>query len=161
MTIAVVVLLLVDLAAIVVLLAALIGRRRSVTGRRGAFKAKLRVAEGELEGFSAKWKAGYGHWVRNVLVWDIAPFLTRSRLIPVDGTDVSGIHGANGSVTRLGRHPIVAPLLSDHRTRLELATSAEDRDLALGPFALTSAVGSLVRARFEVGDLDDLYPDDN
>ena len=119
MTIAVVALLLVDLAAIVVLLAALIRRRRAVTGRRGAFRGMLRVAEGELEGFSAHWKAGYGHWVRDVLVWDTAPFLGRSRLIPVDGTDASGIHGANGSVTRLGeasdrRTP---PLRSPHAAR--------------------------------------------
>jgi len=151
----------VDLAVIAVLIAAVIHRRRSVTGRRGGFKGKLRVAEGELEGFSEKWKTGYGHWVRNVLVWDIAPFFFRSRLVQVDGTDVSGIRCANGSVKQLGKHPIVAALLSEHRSRLELATSDEDRDLALGPFAQTLAVGSLVQARFEVGDLDNLYPHDN
>jgi hypothetical protein len=152
MTIALVVLLLVDLAAILVLLTALIRRRHCVTGRRGAFKGKLRVVEGEISGLSRKWSTGYGHWIRDVLVWDAAPFLWRTKVIPVDGTDVSGIHWANGSVSRLGKHPIVTPLLSDHRTRLELATSDEDRDLVLGPFTGTSAIGSLVRARFEVKD---------
>ena len=157
----VLVLLGVDLAVVAVLVAAVILRRRSVTGRRGGFKGKLRVAEGELDGLSGSWSAGYGHWVRNVLVWEMAPFFFRSRLIPVDGTDVSGIRCANGSLTRLGKHPIVAPLLSDQHSRLELATSDEDRDLALGPFARKLAVGSLVQARFEVGDLDGFYRSDN
>lgn len=161
MTTALVIVLLVDLAALTVLTAAYIRRRQCVTGRRGAFKGKLRVVEGELPGLSSSWTTGYGHWVRDVLVWDMAPLLWRTKLIPVDGTDVSGIHGANGSVSRLGRHPIVTPLLSDHRSRLELATSEEDRDLVLGPFAGSSAIGALVRSRFEVGDPDRRYPDDN
>ena len=156
-----VILLLVDLAAVIVLSAVYLRRRRCVTGRRGAFKGKLRVVEGELPGLSTRWRTGYGHWVRDVLVWDMTPFLLRTKLIPVDGTDVSGIHGANGSVSRLGRHPIVTPLISDHHSRLELATSEEDRDLVLGPFAGSSAIGALVRARFQVGDPERRYPDDN
>jgi hypothetical protein len=156
-----VILLLVDLATVIVLTVAYMRRRRCITGRRGAFKGKLRVVEGELPGLSASWKTGYGHWVRDVLVWDTAPFLWRTKAIPVDGTDVSCIRGANGSVSRLGRHPIVTPLLSDHHSRLELATSEEDRDLVLGPFAGSSAIGALVRARFEISDPDRRYPADN
>lgn len=156
-----VILLLIDLAALVALTASYMRRRQYVTGRRGAFKGKLRVVEGEVPGLSSSWKAGYGRWVRDVLVWDTAPFLWRTRLIPVDGTDVSGIHGANGSVSRLGRHPMVTPLLSDHHSRLELATSEEDRDVVLGPFAGSSAIGALVRPRFELSDPDQRYPDDN
>jgi hypothetical protein len=156
-----VILLLVDLAAVIVLAVAYIRRRRCVTGRRGAFKGKLRVVEGEQPGLTASWKTGYGHWVRDVLVWDTAPFLWRTKAIPVDGTDVSGIRGANGSVVRLGRHPIVTPLLADHHSRLELATSEEDRDLVLGPFAGACAIGALVRARLGVTDPDELYPDGN
>jgi hypothetical protein len=136
-------------------------RRQCVTGRRGAFKGKLRVVEGEVPGLSPHWKTGYGHWVRDVLVWDTAPFLWQTKVVPVDGTDVSGIHGANGSVSRLGSRPIVTPLLSDHHSRLELATSEEDRDVVLGPFAGSPAIGALVRARFEVSDPDQRHPDDN
>ena len=157
---AVVILLLVDLAAVVALTAAYMRRRQCVTGRRGAFKGKLRVVDGEVPGLSTSWKTGYGHWVRDVLVWDTAPFLWRTKVIPVDGTDVSGIHGANGSISRLGRHPIVTPLISEHHSRLELVTSEEDQDLVLGPFAGSSAIGALVRARFEVGDPDRRYPHD-
>jgi len=160
-TTALVIVLLIDLAAVIALTAAYIRRRRCVTGRRGAFKGKLRVVEGEVPGLSSRWNTGYGHWVRDVLVWDMAPFLWRTKLIPVAGTDVSGIHGANGSVSRLGRRPIVTPLLSDHRSRLELATSEEDRDIVLGPFAGSSAIGALVRARFVVGDPDEPDADDN
>jgi len=157
----VVILLLVDLAAVVALTAVYMRRRQCVTGRRGAFKGKLRVVDGEVPGLSTRWKTGYCHWVRDVLVWDTAPFLWRTKVIPVDGTDVSGIHGANGSISRLGRRPIVTPLISEHHSRLELATSEEDQDLVLGPFAGSSAIGALVRARFEVGDPDRRYPDDN
>jgi hypothetical protein len=157
----VVILLLVDLAAVVALTAAYMRRRQCITGRRGAFKGKLRVVDGEVPGLSASWKTGYGHWVRDVLVWDTAPFLWRTKVIPVDGTDVSGIHGANGSISRLGRRPMVTPLISEHRSRLELVTSEEDQDLVLGPFAGSSAIGALVRARFEIGDPDRRYPDDN
>jgi hypothetical protein len=158
---ALVILLLVDLAAVIVLTAVYMRRRRCVTGRRGAFKGKLRVVEGDVPGLSPHWKTGYGHWVRDVLVWDVAPFLWQTKVIPVDGTDVSGIHVANGSVSRLGRHPIVTPLLSDHHSRLELATSEEDRDLVLGPFSGSAAIGALVRARFEVGEPNEPYPGDN
>jgi len=157
----VVILLLVDLAAVVALTAVYMRRRQCVTGRRGAFKGKLRVVDGEVPGLSTRWKTGYGHWVRDVLVWDTAPFLWRTKVIPVDGTDVSGIHGANGSISRLGRRPIVTPLISEHHSRLELVTSEEDQDLVLGPFAGSSAIGALVRARFEVGDPDGRYSDDN
>jgi hypothetical protein len=56
---------------------------------------------------------------------------------------------------------MVTPLISEHRSRLELVTSEEDQDLVLGPFAGSSAIGALVRARFEIGDPDRRYPDDN
>ena len=160
MSTALLVLLLVDLVLILALLGVLIRRRRTVTGRRGAFKGKLRVAEGELEGLSRNWSSGYGHWVRDVLVWDIGPLLVRTRLIPVDGTDASGIH-LGRDLQGLGKRPVVAPLLVGRQERLELAASEEDRDLALGPFALASAVGSLVRSRSAPEGLDDRYQNIN
>jgi hypothetical protein len=147
MIIGLLVLLGVDLGVIIVVIGAAFLRRRTVKGQRGAFNAKLRVADGELEGVSSAWKGGYGHWVSDVLVWNKAPLLLRTRLIPIAGTDASGIQAASGKLKGLGKHPVVAPLLAEHRARLELAASEEDRELALGPFARTSAVGSLVRAR--------------
>jgi hypothetical protein len=149
----------VDLGVILVILGAALYRRRAVKGRRGAFKGKLRVTEGELDGFSSKWKTGYGHWVHDVLVWNPAPLYVRTQLIPVDGTDASGIRAANGRVRGLGKRPVVAPLVGERRRRFELATAEEDHDAALGPFAQTSAVGSLVRGRFAVGGSE--YANDN
>lgn len=162
MNTALLVLLLVDLALILAVLGVLIRRRRTVIGRRGSFKGKLRVAEGEIEGLSGEWTTGYGHWVRDVLVWDVAPLLVQTRLIPVDGTDASGIQVGKADVNGLGKRPLVAPLLvGRHRHRLELAASEEDRDLALGPFAVASAVGSLVRSRSGFEELDDRYLNSN
>jgi hypothetical protein len=157
MAIALLALIGVDLWLILVLAVATIHRRRTVIGRRGAFKGKLRVAEGELEGFSPKWTSGYGHWARDVLVWNPTPFMVRTATIPVNGSDTSAIRQAG--VKGLGRHPLVVPLVAEHRVRLELAAAEEDRELVLGPFAQTSAVGSLVPARMVVGA--DYYPNDN
>ena len=61
----------------------------------------------------------------------------------------------------LGKRPVVAPLLVGRQERLELAASEEDRDLALGPFALASAVGSLVRSRSVPEGLDERYQNSN
>ncbi len=153
-TIGFLVLLVVDLALALACLGGALFRRRTIRGRRGAFKGKLRVAEGELGGFSPNWQSGYGHWVRDILVWNPGPLLLRMQLIAVDGTDASGIRAANGGVKGLGRRAVVVPLLVENRRRFELATAGEDHDLALGPFAQTSAVGSLVRARSGVGHWD-------
>jgi hypothetical protein len=43
------------------------------------------VTSGEIDGLPAKWKRGYGRWVRDVLVWTKAPFFFRNELVPVDG----------------------------------------------------------------------------
>lgn len=137
--------LLVPLALAVAAMSAALLRRRAVTSRPGAFKGKVRLVEGPLEGFSRDWQAGYGHWARDVLVWNTSPFLLRTRLIAVEATDVSGIHPtANGA--------FAAALITARRSRLEIAAAAEDRDVALGPFARAPAVGSLVRARFDAED---------
>lgn len=159
MIIALLALLGVDLVVILALLGAMLYRRRTVKGRRGAFKGKLRVAEGELEGFSSDWKTGYGHWVRDVLVWNPAPFFFRTQLVPIDGTDTSGIQTATGRIKGVGKRPVVVPLLGENRRRFELATADDDHDLALAPFVRTSAIGSLVRARSAVGGPD--YVNDN
>ena len=64
----------VDLIVIVLLLAAVVSRTIWVRHQPGAFKGAIRVVEGEVDGFKAKWKRGYGRWVGNVLVWPRSPF---------------------------------------------------------------------------------------
>lgn len=46
----------------------------------GAFKGAIRVVEGDVPGLGAKWKHGYGRWVRDILVWTEAPFLLLRRI---------------------------------------------------------------------------------
>src|SRR6266576_6271776 len=96
----------VNLIVIVVLLAVVISRKRWVKGQPGAFPGTIRVAGGDLDGFGAKWKRGYGRWVRDVLVWTKRPFLFRNELLPGDA--LARERPANaGEVKRLGEHPVV------------------------------------------------------
>jgi hypothetical protein len=139
----------VDLWIIVTGLAIVLLRRRAVKRAPDAFKGKIRLTEGEIDGLSRRWKGGYGRWVRDVLVWHKAPFLFRTMLIPVDGADSSGSHAAGRrEVSRLGKHPVIVALLAERHSRVCVAARDEDRDRALGPFALAPAVGSLVTAPF-------------
>jgi hypothetical protein len=77
----------VDLIVLVAFAAIVITRKRWVKRRPGAFRGVIRVASGEIDGHSPKWRRGYGHWVRDVLVWTKAPFLFRNELIPTDRLD--------------------------------------------------------------------------
>ena len=59
-------------------------RKRWVMKQPGAFRGAIRVAGGEIDGLRPKWGHGYGHWVRDVLVWTKGPFLFRNELGPAD-----------------------------------------------------------------------------
>jgi hypothetical protein len=123
-------------------------RRRSLKSEPSAFKAQIRVTEGAVVGVSRKWRGGYGRWVRDVLVWNKAPLLLQTRLIPVEGVDTSGIHGAAGvQAKRLGKDPLVLPFVTEDHGHVEMVVSSSNREHALGPFAHAAAVGSLVQAR--------------
>jgi hypothetical protein len=149
---ALVLLLGVDLWLAVTGLAIALMRRRAVKRARGAFRGKIRLADGEIEGLSQRWKGGYGRWVRDVLVWHQTPLLFRTMLIPVDGADSSGSHAADPrEVGRLGNHPVIVALLAERHSRVSVAARDEDRERALGPFALAPAVGSLVPTPFSRG----------
>jgi hypothetical protein len=71
----------VDLIVIVVLLAAVLTRRRWVSHQSGAFKGAIRVVQGDAQGLGRKWRRGYGRRVGQVLVWTKAPFLFRNELV--------------------------------------------------------------------------------
>jgi hypothetical protein len=57
---------------IVVLVAVVLARGRRVSRQPGAF----RVSGGEVPGLGMKGRRGYGRWVREILVWTTAPFLS-------------------------------------------------------------------------------------
>jgi hypothetical protein len=121
----------VDLIVVVALLALVLSRKRWVKRQPGAFRGAIRVARGEIDGLGPKWHRGYGHWVRDVLVWTKAPFLFRNELIPTDGVDEPRAAGPN-EVKRLGDHPVVVGIRTGDATA-EIAVRIEDSELALGP----------------------------
>jgi hypothetical protein len=95
----------VDLIVIVILLGAVLTRRRWVSHQPGAFKGAIRVVEGEVSGLGGRWKRGSGRWVRDVLVWATAPSLVRNELVAVDGLAGAVRAAQAGGVKRLGSHP--------------------------------------------------------
>ena len=122
----------VDLIVVVLLLAAMQGRKRWVKHQPGAFRAQIRVADGELDGLGPKWRRGYGRWVRDVLVWTKAPLLFRNELVPVDRLEGQPSEPSE-QIKRLGDAPVVVGLRAGGAT-VEIAAAAEDRALLLGPY---------------------------
>ena len=133
----------VDLLVILVLLAVVLTRRRWVSRQPGAFKGAIRIIEGDVPGLRAKWKRGYGRWVRDILVWTKAPFLFRNELVPADALAGEARPAKPGEVRRLGKHPAVVLLAVDGGARIEVAASADGRERAPGPFAEDAPRGAL------------------
>ncbi len=124
----------VDLWVIVALLAVVLTRKRWVSRQPGAFKGAIRVTEGDVPGLKAKWKRGYGRWVRDILVWTKAPFLFRTELVLAEALAGQARDAKPGEVRRLGKHPVVVPLVVDGGARIEVAVPAPARERAPGPF---------------------------
>ena len=122
----------VDLIVLVVLVAFVLTRKRWVKRQPGAFRGAVRVASGEVDGLGPKWGHGYGHWVRDVLVWTKAPFLFRNELVPTDRLDEQR-PARTGEVKRLGDRPSVIRVTANGAT-VEVAANAGDADLLLGPY---------------------------
>jgi hypothetical protein len=131
----------VDLIVIVVLLGAVLSRRRWVSHQSGAFKGASRVVKGEVPGLSAKWKQGYGRWVGETFVWTKAPLLFRNEVVAVSGPAGEVRRAKPGEMNRLGSEPVVVSLQTEGAARLEIAAPKESRGRLLGPFA-TSVGGN-------------------
>jgi hypothetical protein len=122
----------VDLIVVVALLASVLSRRRWVMRQPGAFRGAMRVASGDIDGLSPRWRRGYGRWVGDVLVWARAPFLFRNELMATDGADEQGSAGTD-NIRRLGDHPVVVRVRTGNAAA-ELAGRDRDRELLLGPY---------------------------
>jgi hypothetical protein len=125
----------VDLWVILVLLAVVLSRKRWISHQPGAFRWAIRVTEGDVPGLKAKWKHGYGRWVRDILIWTKAPLLFRNELVLTDALAGEARAAKPGEVRRLGKHPAVVPLIVDGGGRIEVAASEGERERAPGPFA--------------------------
>jgi hypothetical protein len=130
--IAVLALLGVDLIVLVALALFLASRKRWVKRQPGAFRGAIRVSHGEIHGLKSKWKRGYGHWVRDVLVWTKAPFLFRNELLATDGLVEQRPAGPK-EVKRLGDRPVVITLRVAGNA-VEVAAHADDAELLPGPY---------------------------
>lgn len=145
MVIALLALLGVNLIVIVVLLVTLLGRKRWVSRRPGAFRGAIRVTRGQVPGLGPKWKRGYGHWVHDVLIWTKAPLLLRNETVAAESL-VAGTRTAEpGEIRRLGKDPVVVTLAVEHGATVEIA-SRDAPDNGLGPFAPVSVSSSDVAA---------------
>ncbi|WP_328341596.1 DUF2550 family protein [Streptomyces violaceus] len=118
----------VNLLVAVALLAAMLGRRRWPARRPGAFRGAARFVEGEADGLRTRWRAGYGRWVQDVLVWTSAPLLLRTALVPVDA--VSAPRPLAPKEVRCPRHLAAATTLITPRALLEVAVREQDEPLA-------------------------------
>jgi hypothetical protein len=125
----------VDLSVIVGLMVVALARKRWVSRQPGAFKGAIRVTEGEVPGLKAKWKRGYGRWIRGILIWTNKPFLFRNEVVLADGLAGEVRATKPGEVRRLGKQPAVVPLAVEDDARIEVAASAEGQEWAPGPFA--------------------------
>jgi hypothetical protein len=122
----------VDLIVLVACAAFVFGRKRWVKRQPGAFRCAIRVANGEVAGLRPKWGRGYGHWVRDVLVWTKGPFLFRNELVAAD--DLQEHRPAlPGEVKRLGDDPAVICVRAGSAA-IEVAAHSHDAELLVGPY---------------------------
>lgn len=117
----------VDLIVIVAIAALVISRRRWVRRQDGAFRGAIRVTSGEIDGLGEKWRRGYGHWVRDVLVWTPGPLLLSNRIMAADVADEERVESLD-QVKRLGDDLVGATLRIGGATA-EVVASRADREL--------------------------------
>jgi Protein of unknown function (DUF2550) len=127
----------VDLIVIVVLLAAVLSRKRWVKRQPGVFHGAIRVADGEVDGLGPKWVRGYGRWVRDVLVWTKAPMLLRNAILATDGLEEERAARPQ-EVKRLGDRPVVMRMRIGSATA-EVAVAVDDAERARRPSAEPAA----------------------
>jgi hypothetical protein len=122
----------VDLAVIVAFLAFVLTRKRWVKRQPGAFRGAIRIADGDVDGLSQKWRRGYGRWVRDVFVWTKGPFLFRNELVAADGLNEQR-PAHHDEVKHLGEHPTLIRVGAGDAT-VEIAAHDDDGELLRGPY---------------------------
>lgn len=124
----------VDVIVIIAFLAVVLARRRWVSHRPSAFKGAIHVVDGQVPGLTAQWRRGYGRWIRDILIWEKAPFLFRSQFVPVDTLAGPRRTTESGEVKRLGKHVTAVPILVEGDVKIEVAAAYSDHERVYGPF---------------------------
>ena len=96
-------------------------------------RVALRVAEGEVANVKEKWKRGYVAWESDVLIWVGVPSLLKLTAVQVASAARPDRVGSE-EIKKMGDNPQVAALSLVSGGVLELASSEEDIEPALGPF---------------------------
>jgi Protein of unknown function (DUF2550) len=122
----------VDLIAIVVLVGALLGRRRWIKNQPGAFAGVIRI-KSEVDGLGSSWKRGYGRWVRDVFVWTKGPLNIRNALLPTDELIGERTVDPEDRPKRLGDRPMVVSVACGDAV-VEIASSNEHAARLRGPY---------------------------
>jgi hypothetical protein len=118
-----------DLIVIAAIVGLVLSRRRWVALQDGAFRGAIRVVNGQLDGVGEKWRVGYGHWVRDVLVWTNGPLLISNHVLAADVVDEERAVSLDG-VKLLGDDPVAAKLKIGGASAA-VATGREDHELVL------------------------------
>jgi hypothetical protein len=132
MVIAILALLGVSLIVIVAFIAFVAMRRRWLKHQPGYFVGAVRVSDGQVPGLRSKWKRGSGRWVHDVFVWNNAPLMMVTKVVPCDDL-LSEEPSSTEGVKHLGDEPYVVAVSSGGAT-MQIAAKPENRDLAVGPF---------------------------
>jgi hypothetical protein len=122
----------VNLIVLVAFAAFVFARKRWVKRQPGTFRGAIRVVSGEIDGLRPKWGRGYGHWVRDVLVWTKGPFLFRNELVAADDL-LEHRPALPGEVKRLGDDPAVIRVRAGSAA-IEVAAHGHDAELLVGPY---------------------------
>jgi hypothetical protein len=122
----------VNLVVLVAFAAFVLSRKRWVKRQPGAFHGVIRVASGEIDGLRPKWGRGYGHWVRDILVWTKGPFLFRNELVAADDLQ-----------ERRPALPVIR--VRTGSATIEVAAAGRDAELLLGPYPESVRITAAVR----------------
>jgi hypothetical protein len=121
----------VNLIVIVAIVAIVVGHKRWLMRRPGAFRGAIRVTSGAVDGLRPKWSRGVGRWANDVLVWTKGPLLFRTELLATHGAEEERPAG-NDEVKHLGDHPSVIRLTVGRAT-LDVAAASDHREMLVGP----------------------------
>ena len=118
--------------------------RHMIGLRRGyaSFRCKIRVRGGWLSGFQTTWpkRISRAMWARDVLIVFRGFGLLKMWPLPVASAEGAVHNLPRSEVSRLGSDPVALVLVLDDGPRLQVAASAEERDLLCGPYLVADAI---------------------